>query len=187
MNILLIDCTSAHCYVAVVTQDNIIDGSSYHCGTKHSEVLCGLVADVLDKAQLSFAELDAVSCGIGTGSFTGIRIGVATVLGYHRASNVPLIALPSLQAMHIHSGSSAVAMDAGNGYYYAEYSNGTETVSPQLVQYSDDRLEDAYKYDKQCNYIQAYAELARLLYNNGSFTTSLEPLYIRKSQAEMNL
>ncbi len=187
MNILLIDSTSSHCYVALVQQDNIIDGSRYNCGTKHSEILCQLVADVLDRAQLDFAQLDAIACGIGTGSFTGIRIGVSTVLGYHRATGLPMIALPSLMAMHMHSGIASVAMDAGNGYYYAQYQGTVEVSSPQLVEYGNSKLEGAYMFDKATNYIEAYASLARTLYSNGTFVDSLVPLYIRKSQAEMNL
>ncbi len=186
MKVLLVDSTSSHCYVAVVGNNDIIDGSRYNCGTKHSEILCQLVAEVLDKAGLVFSQLDAIACGIGTGSFTGIRIGVSTVLGYNRATKLPLIALPSLQVMHVHSSSSAVAMDAGNGYYFAEYDNGELITEPSLVSYSDDRLQCAYKFDKGTNYIEAYASLARSMYSRGQFVDTLVPLYIRKSQAELN-
>lgn len=186
MKILLVDSTSSHCYVAVVDDNGITDGSRYNCGTKHSEILCQLVADVLDKAKLTFGDLDCMACGIGTGSFTGIRIGVSTVLGYHRATNLPLIALPSLEVMHVYSGSSAVAMDSGNGYYLAEYDNGVVLTEPGLVEYSDERLEYCYKFDKDTNYIEAYATLARTKLDKGQFVDTLVPLYIRKSQAELN-
>ncbi len=187
MNILLIDSTSSHCYVAVVQDNNIIDGSRYSCGTKHSEILCRLVGDVLAKAELTFAQVDSIACGIGTGSFTGIRIGVSTVLGYHQATGVPMIALPSLMAMHIHSGNTSVAMDSGNGYYYAQYNGTEELYAPELVSYDDDRVVGAYVFDKETNYLQAYATLARMLYSQQQYTDSLVPLYIRKSQAEMNI
>lgn len=187
MNILLIDSTSAHCYVAIVNDNGIIDGSQYNCGTKHSEIMCNLVESVMHRAGVTFSTLDAIACGIGTGSFTGIRIGVSTVLGYNRASGVPMIELPSLKALHIYSGSQHVIMDCGIGYYYAQYDHCNTVVEPHMIEYNDSIVEQSYMFDKTANYLEALAGLATMQYREGNFVASLEPLYIRKSQAELNL
>jgi len=49
--------------------------------------------------QISFKEIDAVSCAIGPGSYTGLRVGLAAAKGFCYALNIPLITIGTLQAM----------------------------------------------------------------------------------------
>lgn len=184
MTILLIDTTSTHCYVAVVTQDKVFDATILHCNTSHSERLCGAVDNALQLAGCTFDDIDCYAVGIGTGSFTGIRIGISTVLGYNRAKPAPLIALPTLLMLSVHSGNSQVAQDSGNGYYYCQYDNWDSDANAQLIQY-DCISTDCYLFDKETNYIDSLVKLARYMYNNGKFVDTLTPLYIRRSQAEI--
>lgn len=184
MTILLIDTTSTHCYVAVVTQDKVFDATILHCNTSHSERLCGAVDNALQLAGCTFDDIDCYAVGIGTGSFTGIRIGISTVLGYNRAKPATLIALPTLLMLSVHSGNSKVAQDSGNGYYYCQYDNWDSDTNAQLIQY-DCISTDCYLFDKETNYIDSLVKLARYMYNNGKFFDTLTPLYIRRSQAEI--
>lgn len=65
----------------------------------HAEVLTSMIEGVLDEAGFSLQELDAVGISQGPGSYTGLRIGYATVKGLCFASGLPLIAIPTLYAL----------------------------------------------------------------------------------------
>ncbi len=67
--------------------------------TTHSEALLALVDEVLRAAGLTTRDLDAVVCGAGPGSFTGLRIGLATAKGLCWALGRPLVLVSSLQAL----------------------------------------------------------------------------------------
>lgn len=64
--------------------------------TTHSEGLLSLVDEVLREAGLRVRDLDALVCGRGPGSFTGLRIGLATAKGLCLAAGKPLLCLSSL-------------------------------------------------------------------------------------------
>jgi tRNA threonylcarbamoyl adenosine modification protein YeaZ len=58
-----------------------------------------IVREVLEEAGIGAGDLDALAVLRGPGSFTGLRIGLATTLGLHQALGIPATALPSLQVL----------------------------------------------------------------------------------------
>jgi tRNA threonylcarbamoyladenosine biosynthesis protein TsaB len=66
---------------------------------RSSVQLLGLIRDVLDEAGARPADLTGVVALRGPGSFTGLRIGLATVLGFHQALGVPATALETLRVL----------------------------------------------------------------------------------------
>ena len=99
----------------------------------HSELLLGLIDECLAEAGATVADLAAVACGGGPGSFTGLRIGLATAKGLAFALGRPLLVVPSLQALARRDppGALAVAcLDAFKGEVYAcFYRAGDEPVA----------------------------------------------------------
>mgnify|MGYP006268290911 CR=1 FL=1 len=65
-------------------------------GLHHAERLAGDARDILAAAGLTAADLDLVGCAAGPGSFTGLRIGMATAKGFAAARGVPFVAVPTL-------------------------------------------------------------------------------------------
>lgn len=184
MKILLIDTTTKDLVVALICDDQVIDCTQPNLGTRHSETLCLAVNQLLQKANVTFDDLDAYACSIGPGSFTGIRIGVSTVKGYNVAFPKKLLALNTLQAISCSSNCGAkgsAIIDAGNGYYFADYANG---IAPCLIAYDDLRTQTAGSGANASNYFDGLVLLAKQKYQSGDFDDTLEPLYIRKSQAE---
>lgn len=65
----------------------------------HAEQLHLFIADVLQQASCSFADLDAVAVSKGPGSYTGLRIGVSAAKGLCYALNIPLVSIATLESM----------------------------------------------------------------------------------------
>ena len=181
---LFIDTTTADLVVAVVRENSIDNYSCANLGTRHSETLCQRVNEALEKSHMTFDDFDAYACAIGPGSFTGIRIGIATVKGYVLAAPKPIISVNCLEAIACSQNCGAAQsaiIDAGNGYYFADYANG---VLPTLVPYDDVRTQVAGKCNGAIAYLDGVAEIVRKKFSEGAFDNALSPLYIRRSQAE---
>lgn len=184
MRILLVDTTTPDLVVAVVEENRIFNVSQSAVGVHHSEMLCQKVDEVLRQANCTFSDIDAYACAIGPGSFTGIRIGVSTLKGYCSALQRPYIAINCLQAIAM-SGNcgnkGSAIIDAGNGYYFADYYNG---VAPCLIGYDDERAANAGKAQSAVSYFDGVVKIIKQRYLESSFDNTLTPLYIRRSQAE---
>jgi tRNA threonylcarbamoyladenosine biosynthesis protein TsaB len=89
--------------------------------TTHSERLLALIDEVLGEAGLTPGDLSAVACGAGPGSFTGLRIGLATAKGLCFALGRPLVTVSSLAALAVEAGSGMVLalLDARKQEVYA--------------------------------------------------------------------
>lgn len=66
------------------------------------DVLPDLLAQCLSEAGLVPADIGEVACGVGPGSFTGIRIALSTALGFAFRRGLPVRGVSSLQAVHAH-------------------------------------------------------------------------------------
>ena len=100
MNILAID-TSAHlCAAAVLdTVSGRIAGQSVHdIGRGHSEKLMDVIGEALAAASLDYSSIGRIACSTGPGSFTGVRVGLATARGIALGLNVPVVGIGALEA-----------------------------------------------------------------------------------------
>lgn len=70
---------------------------------QHAAKLLPLCVEVLDQAGRSFDGLDFIAVGIGPGTFTGLRIGVATARALARASRRPLVGVSTLRSLALNA------------------------------------------------------------------------------------
>jgi tRNA threonylcarbamoyladenosine biosynthesis protein TsaB len=90
--------------------------------TTYSERLLPLIDTLFAEAQLRPSQLGAIVCAAGPGSFTGLRIGLATAKGLCLAIGAPMVLVPSLEAICADAPASALALaaiDAFRGEVYA--------------------------------------------------------------------
>ena len=98
MKILGIDTATLRASVAIVSDGQTISDRESEVRT-HSEQIIALVDEVLGEAGWAIGDVDGVAVGAGPGSFTGLRIGMATAKGLCYAAGKPLWAVSSLAAL----------------------------------------------------------------------------------------
>ena len=99
MKILSFESTAKTASVALSSNGRVVSSFTVDAGLTHSEVLLPMAEAVLQQAKCTFDEIDAYAVVCGPGSFTGIRIGVATVKGLAFGKGRPIVALSSTEAL----------------------------------------------------------------------------------------
>lgn len=97
--ILGIETATDVCSTALVHHGTVVGEQSLTEKNVHSEKLLLLIDQLLHKSTLLKKQLDAVAVSIGPGSFTGLRIGLSTAKGLALALDIPLLAVPTLDAV----------------------------------------------------------------------------------------
>jgi len=85
--------------VALVTPARLLAELTVEASQSHAQQLLPAIDRLLRQAQLSWPRIDAIGVSLGPGSFTGLRIGLATAKGLSFAAAKPLIGVPSLDAL----------------------------------------------------------------------------------------
>ena len=99
MKILSIETSNKICSVAILEDKNLIKKIELNNGLTHSETLMPLIKQILEETKLSLSNIDLLVCDIGPGSFTGIRIGIATVKAFTDSLNIPSVGISSLEGL----------------------------------------------------------------------------------------
>lgn len=99
MKILSIDTSSNLCAVAVLDDTNLIKENILNDTKNHSEKIMPVIAQTLEEANLKITDIDLIVCDKGPGSFTGIRIGVATVMSFIDSLKISAIGITSLESL----------------------------------------------------------------------------------------
>lgn len=176
-----------------------------------SEKLLAETDKLLKAAGVTISCIDFVACVTGPGSFTGIRIGMSTAKAIAYALNIKVVAVNSLQLLaYNNSGKSDTVVavcDAGNGYrYVAVYDDKCNGImQPKCLKAEEltgfikliDEPHEVFcdetsKADIANGIIPSAASFERALKKaaeSGSAVgyNDVEPLYIRKPQAERDL
>lgn len=99
MKILSIDTASNLCTVALLEDENCIKEIIVNDARNHSEKIMPVIEQILQETNLTLKDINLIVCDKGPGSFTGIRIGVGTVLAFQDSLNIPCVGISSLEAL----------------------------------------------------------------------------------------
>ncbi|APR75005.1 TsaB protein [Minicystis rosea] len=99
MKVLSISTSTPRGSVAIVRDDGTATEATYVDLQGHAERLFTAIDEALARAGETRASLDALACDVGPGSFTGVRVGVASTKGIALALGLPLVGVTSLEAM----------------------------------------------------------------------------------------
>ena len=99
MKILALDSTAKVASVALCEDEQLLGELTLNNGNTHSQTLLPMVEFLLDKFDLSPLDIDLFAVAAGPGSFTGVRIGVATIKGLAFGQNKLCASVSTLEAL----------------------------------------------------------------------------------------
>ena len=195
MKLLALDTTSAVATAAVFLDGVCLLELEANPDQKHAETVLLLIDRLLEEAQASIREIDCFAVDIGPGSFTGVRIGVSLVNAMAFTLKKPVVPIDSLFALYEATGEwelpVACILDARNGNGYASLYQAGETllapsaveIEPFLVSLPKDAVIIG-DTGEQKTFPRAKAVGTAALSLVQTARDSVEPLYLRSSQAE---
>jgi len=99
MIVLGIESSSPVASVALVSEEKLWGEMTLNIGLTHSEQLLPLIDELLHQVKIDISEVEGIAISGGPGSFTGLRIGMATAKGLAQGLNKPLVSIPTLLAL----------------------------------------------------------------------------------------
>jgi tRNA threonylcarbamoyladenosine biosynthesis protein TsaB len=145
MRLLVLDTATAATVAGVALGDEVVERRHDPAPGErpgHVAQVLGLVEEALAAAGVDLAALDRIGVGVGPGSFTGLRIGIATARGLSHATGVPIVPVSTLGALAVAAGDPAgpqagpvlAVLDARRGEaFVARWEDGREVVAPRAV------------------------------------------------------
>lgn len=99
MKVLGIETSTKICSVGIADIRGVVAESSAEDRHVHSDMIVSLIEQTMRASALALSELEAVAVSVGPGSFTGLRIGMSAAKGLCRALKLPLVAVPTFEAV----------------------------------------------------------------------------------------
>lgn len=212
MKILCIDTSSKLCSVAILEDTTLINKLELDNGLTHSETLMPLIKKLLDESNLSLKDINLLVSDVGPGSFTGIRIGVATIKAFSDSLNIPCVGISSLEVLAYNVKSyglicSTIDCKNDNCYFalyelkddvYSVLENPcAKTISEVIdllnTKYSNKSIEfvgDGIKDKSAINILDiknlGIAGFKKFIANN-NVSEDVLPMYLKKPQAQKQL
>lgn len=212
MKILGISTSSNVATVCLSNDLEIIKELNINNTKTHSETLVPLIQTLLEETNTKLQDIELLACDIGPGSFTGIRIGIATIKAISQSLNIPIVDVTSLEALAYDVPNANIIcsiIDARNNQVYMAlfdskynllenyFADDINNLLNVLNKYKDITfVGDGAIINKDllssniCSSPEIHAKnINKCAYNkfkNGIFKNAdnLSPMYLRKSQAE---
>ena len=127
MKILSIDTASNLCTVSILENTTCIKELIVDDTRNHSEKIMPVIEQIVSDTNINLKDIDLIVCDKGPGSFTGIRIGVGTVLAFKDSLNLKCIGISSLESLAYNVDKQGIIcslIDAKNdNVYYGIFKN----------------------------------------------------------------
>lgn len=188
MKILVVDATSDEMCIALYDGEKTFSFVSHAGSKKHNSLIMPAIDETLKKAGLKIDEIDVFGCVVGPGSFTGIRIGVATVKALAFATGKKCVSITSFEELACGENESEViaAIDCRHNSYYAAKFEKSSLAPVFVGEMSEEELSA-----QNCKVIKKSGasnpdkliSIAKAKIEANEFS-ELVPYYLKKSQAE---
>lgn len=174
MRILSIDSSATAASAALVDDEKVLGEFYINTSLTHSQTLMPMIDNVFRCTRTDLNSVDLFAVSAGPGSFTGIRIGVASIKGLAMAQNKPCVGVSTLEAIarnleHLECTICAV-MDARCGQVYnaifKAHSGSLERVTPDRALSIADLAQEC---EDDTNPIFLVGDGAKLCYNSEQF------------------
>ena len=138
MNLLALDTSEKSCSVGVLYKNKIFSEQK-HIARRHTQNIWPMISALLEQAQMDLSAIDAIVCGSGPGSFTGLRVAGSVAQGIAVALSKPIIPVNSLLSLSyaINDGLVWALMDAKRSQVYSAVYQLTDSIevikAPELI------------------------------------------------------
>jgi tRNA threonylcarbamoyladenosine biosynthesis protein TsaB len=99
MKVLAVETATSWQSVAILEEARVLASHEQDAAGSHAKLLLPTIDRLFRETGLALTQLDGLVASIGPGSFTGLRVGLATVLGFRTISQLPLAVVPTLEGM----------------------------------------------------------------------------------------
>jgi tRNA threonylcarbamoyl adenosine modification protein YeaZ len=194
MLILAADTSLPILSVALLLDDALLGAVALEGRSSRNEKLLPAIDWLLTEAAIERTSIDLFAVTRGPGSFTGVRIGLATMQGLALALGKPVCAMSTHEAIAPASGRASIVDDAGRGEFYASaFDGGREVIAPHLAKREEvDALDHVIRVVDVMqaeNVALACARRAREIELRGDSDRyrDITPIYVRLAEAEVKL
>ena len=152
MKILAIDTSSSICSTAILDDEVLIDKNELNNGRTHSENLMPLIYELLKRNNITVKGINLLACSVGPGSFTGIRIGVASIKAIAEVLKIKVAGVTSLEtlAKNVKDADTIVSLiDARNNQVYCGiFDRKCNKKEEYIADDINEVIKNLKKYDK---------------------------------------
>lgn len=191
MLILAADTSLPILSVAVISDGTLIGVMALEGRGSRNEKLLPAIDWLLAENAIERTSIELFSVTRGPGSFTGVRIGLATIQGLAMALRRPVCAMSTHEAIAFgESGRVTIADDAGRGeLYVSTFEDGREVVAPRLASEVEGRVIRVDDFLQTGNVALRCARRALEIERNGDGDRycDVTPIYVRLAEAEVKL
>jgi tRNA threonylcarbamoyl adenosine modification protein YeaZ len=190
MLVLAADTSLAILSVALVDGAALVGAIAMEGKGSRNEKLLPAIDWLLAENNIERSRIDLFAVTRGPGSFTGVRIGLATMRGLALALGKPVCAMSTHEAIaYSEAGRVTIADDAGRGeFYVSTYENGIEVAAPHLGERPIDAI-DVAQFQQRDNVALRCARRALEIEQSGAGERyrDVTPIYVRLAEAEVKL
>ncbi len=193
MNLLVMDTSGPVCGAAVMDERRVYSEWTMQNRNTHSVNLMPMVEAVLAASGKTLREMDAIAAVTGPGSFTGVRIGVATAKGLAHGAGLPCIAVDALEALSRSAGAFdgvvCPIQDARAGQVYgAAFRNGVrlrENAPMKLEEYLETLRPLGERFLFTGDGVPVHRETIHTLIGNAAVFAATDFCFLRPAAAGM--
>jgi len=135
MRILCLDTSTLAGSIALIEDESVRAEINLNLGRKHTERLLPAIDRMFAELGLAPKDINAVAVGIGPGSFTGLRVGLAAAKGLALSLSIPIVGILSLDALawqiRFYDGPILALLDARKGQVFARFYKGGGSFAAQ--------------------------------------------------------
>ena len=157
MRILSVDSSSVTASVAITENGKVLAENFINNGLTHSQTLMPMVEKTIQESGISVKDIDLFAITHGPGSFTGVRIGIASVKGMADALGKQCVAVSTLEAiaepLKNEDVIACAVMDARCNQVYTAIFNSGDRLCEDKAVLIDELGEELKRYDKKIVFI----------------------------------
>ena len=192
MKILALESSATACSAALWGEEGLITQSFQNSGLTHSRTLLPMVRDMLANSQLTLEQVDVIAVAAGPGSFTGLRIGVATAKGLAWPGDKDCAPCSTLESMawplaHMAGSLIICAMDARRKQVYNALflatGTGLERLTPDRAISLEDLGAELKNYENSKIVVGDGAKLCYNTLTEEGIPMALAPKHLRMQSA----